>query len=222
MKLYVSFKKRPFSREELAVFADGALLGVVRSGREECFSLADGEHYFLQLGDKVTAEATVLVREGDEVHIAVRRQRRMLSLDVSGGVLRTFPIGRMLHALNDEAAVGCLLPWEKNAYFAMLYAELEREDAILESPYVLDVCDALIAVGDTEVGERLREAVMRCELTLPLSPLAKLTPAEESALVESYHLLWTKQEAAPAGERERSYRAVMEYIYRHEREADFI
>lgn len=215
MKLTVSFQKKIFSREELPVFVDGALALCVCGGKSECVELCDAEHYFLQIGDKVTSAVTVLVREGDEVKIRVKRHKRMLSVDVEGGVLRTFPIARLLNALNDEAAVACLCDWERNAYYAMLYAELAREDAILESPYVREIADGLIAVGDTVVGERLREVIDGSELSLPLPPLTKLTPAEESAMVESYHRLWTKEEAELPGEGERSYRILMEYIYRH-------
>lgn len=213
MKLCVSFQKNLFSREELPVFIDCVYLGNVRCGKEESFSLADAEHCFLQLGDKVTSELSVLVSESDEVKITVKRHKKMLSMDLSGGVLRTCPIGRLLHALNDETAIDSLCEWERNAFLAMLYAELDREDAILESPFVREICDALVAVGDREVGERLRAVLDACELSLPLSPMAKLTPAEESALVESYHQLWTAAENAPSGERERSRKAVMEYVY---------
>lgn len=215
MKLTVSFQKKMFSREEVPVFVDGALALVVCGGKSECVELGDAEHYFLQIGDKVSVEVTVLVREDDEIRIAVKRQKKMLSVDVSGGVLRTFPMARLLNALNDEAAAASLSDWERNAYYAMLYAELAREDAILESPHVLEIADALIAVGDATVGERLREVIARCELSLPISPLSKRTPAEESAIVESYHQLWTKEEAELPGERERSYRILMEYIYQH-------
>lgn len=219
MKLTVSFEKKMFSREELPVFVDGALACVVPNGKCESVELPDAEHYFLQLGDRVSAEASVLVREGDAIELAVKRKKNMLSLDVTGGVLRTFSMRRLLSALDDEGAVLCLSDWERNAYYAMLYAECAREDMILESPYIHDICEGLIAVGDRVVGERLREVVEKCELSLPLSPLSKLTPTEESALVESYHQLWTREEAEPKGERERSYRIVMEYIYTHSKGA---
>ena len=218
MKLCVSFKKSPFSREELPVFVDGVFVGCARGG-QSCFSLSDAEHYFLQLGDKITSEVSVLLPRSDTVSIAVKRQKKTLSVDVTGGVLHTFPIERLLCALGDASAVEYLCEWEKNAYYAMLYAQLNREDAILESPHVKEICDALVAVGDTVVGERLRGVVEACELTLPLSPMEKLTPAQESALVESYHQLWMAEENASQGEGERSWRAVMAYIYMHQKEA---
>ena len=128
---------------------------------------------------------------------------------------------RLYSAMSDEGKLLYLSPWERNAFFGLLYLDLNLKDAVLESPYVFEMRDALMALGLGGISARLSRAIDACELTLPLDPMKKLTPEEQTAMVESYHVLWSEAERAPRDEAERTLVHLYDYIWEQQGNGSF-
>ena len=218
MKLSCILKKTLFRKTVCDLTVNGIVVARLVSGQRTDVELADCERYYISLGDKVCDALTVLLPEGDTISLTVTRGKKSFSLDALGARIEVISLERLLCAMYDEGQILSLCPWEKNAFFALSYAGLNREDAILESPYLLQIRDALACVGDTEIAERLTRVIERCEISLPLIASKKLTPEEQTALVESYHLLWCEAEAVEGDEELRSLLRVYDYIYEKQKE----
>ena len=217
MKLYCILKKSSLRREACDLSVNGAVVAHLVSGKRAEAQLPSHARYYISIGDKVYDALTVLTFEDEEATLTVTKGKQGYALDVTGARLEVLSLSRLLGALYDEGQISNLLPWERNAFFALLYAKCNREDTVLESPYLNEIREALLAVGDGEIAERLTRAMDACELSLPLPLMKKLTPEEETALVESYHVLWSEAERAPRGEELRSLLKVYDYIYEQHR-----
>ncbi len=217
MQLSFLLKKRFLQKVSLPIKVNGETVGTL-SGAPLVWERETPSYCFLEIGTKMYADITVLIPEGEEVRVTVEQKKHSIALDVSGARVESVSLCKIFGALNDEGQISFLLPWERRAFFVLLYHELNREDAILESVYVRDVIDALFAVGMSHSGERLRRAVDGCEIDLPLDPMAKLSPEEETAIVESYHILWSEEEKATDEEKREEHLAFMEYFYKCKKE----
>ena len=216
MRLSCRLKKTPFQNARCDLAVNGEVVATLVSGRAVEVELAPRERYYITLGDKVYSAISVLLPEGDVVDLTVSKEKKSFSLDVNGGRLVLLSLAKFLGALRDEGQIPYLSPWEKNAFFAMLYVELHREDTILESPFLVEIKEALSLIGEGEVAARLSRAMDACEIPLPLPPMKKLSPEEETALVESYHILWSEEERLPHGEERRVYLAILDYIFENQ------
>ena len=216
MRLSCLLKKRPFRKERCDLAVNGEIVATLVSGRALEVELEVRERYYITLGDKVYSAVSVLLPEGDTVCLTISKEKKSFSLDVTGARLSVISLAKLLGALRDEGQIPYLSAWERTAFFAMLYTELHREDAILESPFLVEIRDALIAIGEGTVAERLTRAMDACAISLPLPPMKKLTPEEETALVESYHILWSEEERLPKGEERGVYLAVLDYIFENQ------
>lgn len=219
MKLRCEMKKRPFQKKaECELIVDGAVAATLGSGREETVELSPRERYYITLKDKAYSAISVLIPEGESVTLTVERRRNSYSLDVEGARLEMLSLARLLSAMCDEGKLLCLSSWEKNAFYGLLYLDLNQRDALLESPYVLEIRDALEVLGLSEISARLTRAIDACELPLPLDPMKKLTPEEQTALVEGYHILWSREEGAPDGEEAHVLVRIYDYIWEKQRD----
>ncbi len=216
MKLSCLLKKAPFQKAQCDLTVNGEVVATLVSGRTTEVELSPCERYYVTLGDKVYGAITVLIPEGETMCLTVTKQKKSFSLDAIGARVQVISLARFLGALCDEGKIPYLSSWEKTVFFVMLFMELNRQDAILESPFLLEIKEALFKIGENELGERLCRAIEACEIDLPLSPMKKLTPEEETALVESYHILWGEEEQAPPGEERRVYLAVLDYIFENQ------
>ena len=215
MKLSCELKKSVLSRAKCDLVVNGEVVVTLQARNVPSVELPPRERYYVTLGHKVYSAITVLIPESDNVHLYVTERNKSFSFDVAGGRLEVISLSRLLGALCDEGQIPYLEAWEKTAFFAMLYIELDREDAILESPFLLEIREALAEIGEGELADRLLRAMEACEIALPLAPMKKLTPEEETALIESYHILWNEAESAPKGEERHLYLSILDYIYEH-------
>ena len=214
MKLTCVLKKRFLHRETVALAVNGTVVASLVSGAEVEMELPERERYYLALAtEKAYDGITVLTAERDEVHLTVTKEKKAYSLDTEGAKVEVLSLGRLLSVLCDEGQLPYLCAWERCAFFVLLYLDLNRRDALLESPHLFEIKEALAEMGETEIVQRMARAIDACELTLPLDPMKKLTPEEETAMVESYHIFWSEAETVPEGEDERVLLRLYDFIY---------
>ena len=219
MRLTCELKKRFLHKDEVTLVINGATAVTLTSGDVTELSLPACERYYLTLAtDKPYDGVTVLICESDAVRLTVTRQKKSFALDTEGARIEVLPLGRLLTAMCDEGQILNLTEWERDALFGLYYLDLNHRDAILESVHLLEIRDALLSLGLPELSERLSCAIASCELPLPLDPMKKLTPEEQTALVEGYHILWSREEGAPDGEEARVLVRIYDYIWEKQRD----
>ena len=213
MKLSCKLKKNFLSETKCELNIHGMVTATLVGSATEVFDLPMQERYYVSLGDRVYSGVTMLFPEKENVFLTITKRNASFSLDVQGARLEVLMLDRLLGALCDEGKLLYLNAWEKTAFFGMLYLDLNQRDAILETPYLLEIKEALDVLGLPELSERLGRAIDACELDLPLDPMKKLTPQEETAMVESYHILWSLAENAPWDEEEHTRVRIYDFIY---------
>jgi preprotein translocase subunit YajC len=169
MKLTLKMKKRLFQKATCVLVVNGAVVATLTAGGVETIEIAERERYYVTLADKAYGAISVLIPEGDAMTLMVDRRQRAYSLDIEGGRLETLSLARLFSAMYDEGQLLNLVPWEKNAFYGLLYLELYQKDAVLESSYVLEMRDAL-EVGDevTTIGGIIGKVVSIKEQTFVL------------------------------------------------------